>query len=531
MRKNTLILIAVLLVGGIAGGYWLGRSPAQASDTVADTPATTVSVSQPQPGTASAQPSKAVRYQEALEAGKAALADGNAAEAFRRLQTAVGLDAGSSEVHYQLAVATYLLGDLDQADKHAADALQRDTGEAAERIREVQGFIAKKREFMRHERAADEAFADARFAKAADSYRAAYLLFPAQGRLGLQAGRLYLEKLDRPLEAARLWHKVAAEADAESRTAALEELARHRDKLDAVFSRQLAAAVQSGAAKGFADLVDAFPRRVEARVEQAAAAAIRGDLDETHASLKAAVRMGYGAKELGDRDEFLAAIEDPSIGPSLQLLISDAFGQQVVRQMRSEWQRREAKRFADQRAREEAERKERESRRPAVLNAEREKTLQRINAVLAKNWDPENQRQRYNIGSEWENTQVYRWRSAISFDSQEQSYVIKNTYEHITRYSFRGAPADTHDVYETLSGGLKLTKMTSITPRPPSSEMPVPEKSERQVYRPLATLLIAVSDALFVEHVRWVKVNLRTGSQDRGENPAVKKKIENQPTA
>lgn len=274
-------------------------------------------------------------YNHALSAGKALTEKGRHAEAFQTLQAAVTASPARFEAYFELAVVSYRMGSLTAAEEYAKLALERAPETEQARIRETLAVIGEKREFEQLERAGDEAYGNGLMAKAAESYRKAYLLFPNHGKVGLRAASIYAETMGRLLDAALLWQKIAAGADTPSAAAAREELKRRAGELARLTDARLTEAKQSGNIAQLLQLTELAPRKLEYRLELAAAYAAKSDVANTIRHLAEANKLGLKSSVAMQRTEFVALLNTsgPKAGEFSRFLV-DAFGDDVAKAMR-----------------------------------------------------------------------------------------------------------------------------------------------------------------------------------------------------
>src|SRR5690349_10224397 len=123
----------------------------------------------------------------ALGRGKKLLDESKPDAALLEFQTATQADPAHFEGYFYSAVASYRLGNLAAAEEFAKLALSKAPDGDKGRVQEMLTVIGEKQSYERLEIEGDEALAKGLRAKAAESYRKAYLLFPKDGRLGLKA--------------------------------------------------------------------------------------------------------------------------------------------------------------------------------------------------------------------------------------------------------------------------------------------------------------------------------------------------------
>jgi len=304
----------------------------------------------------------AAAYDRSLAAGRALAEKGSYPEAFAELQRAVAADPVRFEGYFELAVVSYRMGNFSAAEDYAKLALAKAPEARQAEMKEMLGVIEEKRGFEKLERDGDEAFGNGLMAKAAESYRKAYLLFPQQGKVGLRAAEIYAETLNRLIDAAVLWQKIAVTADAPSAAAAREALGQHRSDLDRLAATRLAAAKQAGNTDQMLQLTEAFPQQLELRLELAAAFAAKRDAANTVRQLVQANKLGLKANVVMKRPEFFALLESEGSGGEFTRFLEDAFGGEIVTGLREEGQ------GAVRAARAEAEQKERAARSPVGKN-------------------------------------------------------------------------------------------------------------------------------------------------------------------
>lgn len=274
-------------------------------------------------------------YRQSLAAGKALLEKGDAAAASRKLQEATVADPGQYEGYFYLAIAAYRGGQLSAAEEYARLALERAPEADAARVREMIVVIGEKRDFERLEREGNEAFADGLIAKAAESYRKAYLLFPNQGAVGLRAAELYAEHLNRPMDAAVLWQKVITLADEDSSTAARLARERHSDVLAKLAAEQFAAAKKAGDTQALVRLTEAFPDNPDHHFELAVLYARARELDHAVGSLKSAIKAGLALDAVRRNEALQDLVFSQSEDGVFARFVADAFGAEVEAEMRS----------------------------------------------------------------------------------------------------------------------------------------------------------------------------------------------------
>lgn len=324
-------------------------------------------------------------YDESIARGKALIEARDYEGAMQQLKTAAAADGTRHEAFLQLAVVSYRTEDLSSAEEYAKSSLARAPEAEALAIREVLGVINDKRKFMRLEQDGNEAFSQGLMAKAADTYRQAYELFPNRGAVGLRAATLYGDSLNRLLDAAILWEKVAASEDRESAGIAREELNRRNADLVALATTRLAAAKQASNIPELVRLTQAFPTNLGVRFETAAAFAGNADVANTTMHLAAANKLGLKPNALVPRKEFQALLTSTQTKAAFARFVNDAYGEETAVSMRAEKQRvdaeaaaaRVAAKRAAETARLTAERKARDERvrrtaETARLTAERQ---------------------------------------------------------------------------------------------------------------------------------------------------------------
>jgi tetratricopeptide (TPR) repeat protein len=334
----------------------------------------------------------AAAYRAAVAAGQSLLEKGDYAGAFQQFQRALAADPAQTEVYFLLGVASYRQGNLAAAEEYAKQALIRTPEAEQPRIQEMLKVIEEKRAFERLVNEADEAAGGGLMAKAAESYRKAYLLFPRQGKVGLRAAEIYAGSLNKPLEAAALWQKVQAE-DPENAAAAREELVRRRGELNRVIDAQFEAAQKSGNAEALLKLVEVAPERLDLRFELAAVFAARNDAEKAIKHLAEANKLGLKVDALMQRQAFLDLITSEEQGVPFATFIDAAFGADAVTGMREEKKRadiamREQKIRTDREAKAEEERRA-QAEKIVRLEALRSwcadcriKTIEEINTIL-----------------------------------------------------------------------------------------------------------------------------------------------------
>lgn len=275
----------------------------------------------------------AAPFTEALDAGKALLEKGDAAAAFGQFQKSVAADAGRFEGYFYLAVASYRQGNLAAAEEYATAALAKAPEAEKPQVQEMLGVIGEKRDFERLVREGDEAVAKGLRAKAAESHRKAFLLFPKQGAVGLRAASIYADNLNQLLSAAVLWQKVIATGDTESAAAARQELNRRQEALSKLLKEHLGMMLEYKAKPQkapLAQLEEAFPDSIELQVELAA---ISAQVDDVIKHLGRAAALGVDVAAVRYRKEFLLVIHSKKEGPPFRAFITDAFGADVAEAM------------------------------------------------------------------------------------------------------------------------------------------------------------------------------------------------------
>lgn len=292
-------------------------------------------------GTAGLEAADRAGFEDSLRAGRTSLELGDASAAFGHFQRAAQADPAHYEGYFYLAVAAYRMANFTAAAEYADLALQRAPAVEQARVREMIGVIGEKKEFARRVQEGDEAFGKGLMAKAADAYANAYRLFPNQGSAGLKAATIYAGQLERLLEAATLWQKIAAEADAASATAAREELGRRAAELERLYASRMAQLEQFKKAANPAPLVAlvaAFPAKLDARVELAAIYAGRRETRSAIAQLVEANKLGLKPGAFQQRKEFIALLQ-PTGDAEFAQFVTDAYGGNVAAAMRAVRQR------------------------------------------------------------------------------------------------------------------------------------------------------------------------------------------------
>lgn len=331
-----------------------------------------------------------------LRDGKAFLENGELEKAQEELARAEKA-ALHQMVYFYQAVVAYRLGDYPRALQRANEGLgvlsdirsygdpTPETAAQEQRFGELRDAIQAKldatggkagpdprrvrQEFEAAEQEANEAFAQGLPAKAANAYARAFRLDPTRGELGLRAATLYADRLNNPLEAARLWQQVLAGGEPHASAARL-ELQSHRDVLDGVLQAGLAKR-QRWRGQGPAEalqLAEAFPESTDLQVEIALIHAFKGQVDAMIEHLQAASRLGMGLDEFRAQRDFLNFFEvsgvDTPAGRRLASFLRDAYGDETIMATL----RTEVKRRADERVRLEREKAEKE--RQARIAAE-----------------------------------------------------------------------------------------------------------------------------------------------------------------
>jgi tetratricopeptide (TPR) repeat protein len=308
---------------------------------------------------------QSVSYDDAVTHGKALIAERNYPAALLALKVAVATDATRHPAYLQLAIASYRADDLAAAEDYAKASLERAPESESAAIREVLGVIVDKRKFLQLEQDGDAAYAVGLMAKAAESYRQAFELFPNRGAVGLRAAGIYADSLNRLLDAAILWEKVAASDDRDSVSVAREELKRRSSELNQLASSRLAALQQKKSTPDLVRLTQAFPSHLGIRLETAAAFATQADVAAAAQHLAQANKLGLKPDTLVARKEFQDLITAPATSAAFSKFVQDAYGDDVGAALRAEKQKADA----------EAERKAREARaaKEAAAKAERDR--------------------------------------------------------------------------------------------------------------------------------------------------------------
>lgn len=276
-------------------------------------------------------------YQDAISTGIALLEKRDLEKALTTFQDTVKADPARYDGYFYSAVASYRLGNLSAAEEYAKIALEKAADSEKPRVEETLAIFAQKRESERLEREGDEALAKGLRAKAADSYRKAYLLYPTDGMLGLKAASLYADTLKRLLDALVLWQNVITNADAESVAAARNEVSQRQAAVDELYKQQLARLKGPERKKAqdiLAVMVQAFPDRPQVQVELAAAYCSAKDIAKAIEHLSRASALGADVSTIQFREAFIyKACDEEAV--DFHTFITDAFGAETLEVMRA----------------------------------------------------------------------------------------------------------------------------------------------------------------------------------------------------
>ncbi|MGC4074209.1 MAG: hypothetical protein QM760_17200 [Nibricoccus sp.] len=273
----------------------------------------------------------------ALSRGKQLLDDSKPAAALIEFQNAAQADPANYEGYFYTAIASYRLGNLAAAEEYARLALEKAPEAEKSRVQEMLGVIGEKQSYERLEAEGDAALAKGLRAKAAESYRKAYLLFPKDGRLGLKAASLYADNLRKPLDAAILWQKVASQADEQSRDAARQELTQRHAALDKIFTEELKRAKTTQRRvplETLNRLIEAFPDRAEPLLEASAFYDGKKNYEKAVEHLSRACAIGVDVNDVQFRQEFMWAVNSKE-STAMATFIEEAFGAETVANMRN----------------------------------------------------------------------------------------------------------------------------------------------------------------------------------------------------
>jgi tetratricopeptide (TPR) repeat protein len=169
-------------------------------------------------------------------------------------------------------------------------------------------------------------------AEAADHFRKAYLIFPDENRLaGLKAASLYIEKLNRPLDAAKLWKEIAQSPAQSEKKEAQEMLQRYAVRIDQASQQALAAPTP----ESLAALIEAYPDRADLELTLAALHAAARNVSQTIEHLSEAVNKGATLSGILEKQEFRKLLVGSDRDAAFETFLKDSFGSDVVQRMKT----------------------------------------------------------------------------------------------------------------------------------------------------------------------------------------------------
>lgn len=350
-----------------------------------------------------------------VQAGRAKLDQGDPSGALLDFRHAITADPQSSDGYFYGAIASYRLGNLDEAASLGDEALQRANGAQAGRIREVVQLIKQKRTAATKLSEGDAAYGDGLMAKAAQAYAEAFAADPSSGETGLKAAGLFADRLNRLLDAAVIWQQVVQQGG-ESAQTANDELSRRHTALVALLDQALRRESAWRRSRDVAEplrLARAFPDHLGLQLILAGIYAERREESQTLEHLKQASRLGMSFEDFVRQDAVLAFMGERSSEP-LSTFVNDAFGPDRLAEVRD----RIAHAAAEQRRL--AEQKAEEGTLPAWRDEERNRLVQELAQLLA---NPEPVREN-EFGKRWI---VYH--TPIRLSLQQGEYQLTSVYD------------------------------------------------------------------------------------------------------
>jgi tetratricopeptide (TPR) repeat protein len=388
-----------------------------------------------------------------VQSGRAKLDASDPTGALVEFRRAMAIDPAAAEGYFYAAIASYRLGDLDEAARLGDEALRRASGEEAGRMREVVTLIGQKRTAATKRAEGDAAYGDGLMAKAAQAYADAFAADPNAGEVGLKAAGLFADRLGRLLDAAVIWQRVVR-LGGEAATAANEELARRHAELTALLGDALRREPTWRRNRDVAEprrLAEAFPGNLGLQVLLASLHAEARDEGRALEHLKQASRLGLPFADFMKEPALRGLIVARPNG-AVATFVADAFGADRLAEVRQVLAREEA-----ERKRREAEKAE-EATLPAWRDAERLSVVRELDALLsAQPAEPlrEHEHNRYWV--------TYRTPAHLKWDKGQ--YVLSCTYDRdVVDISLRATVPNVRLDKQAFLPSFSLLKTATIEP-------------------------------------------------------------------